>query len=288
MKEKPWPIIILALCHFIEPVCKFVFYSWYGGTPLFSLIRENLIPFHWISFIVFFSFPLAGVAIYAVKKWSLPVFFAIECLTIVLHWHMLGEYSNLHIVHLTYLRPPILFTLFTVINMIVVFYFLHPAVRIAYLDPKIRWWESLPRYEVNWGTNLKQGAIELKGSVLNISENGAFIFVPPPSSLKTDVPVQLGFSFGNLSFLFQSEIVHGFSFKGQEGYGIKFSFASSLQKDLLKKCMKAVKLLNYERTIKPVPWFESFQQWGKSLLTSKEGLVPKVVARSSKAIPNKK
>jgi len=55
-------------------------------------------------------------------------------------------------------------------------YFLLPAVRAAYFNAKLRWWETKPRYLVNIPASFgRKGASSARGTMVNLSEGGAFL-----------------------------------------------------------------------------------------------------------------
>jgi hypothetical protein len=115
-------------------------------------------------------------------------------------------------------------------------------VRVPYFFPKIRWWETNPRYKLSVPVKVKHSAGKvgeadptIDGEILDLSLGGCFIKVR--SELKQDEKVSLSFKVfgllvecrGAVVWRTQSTVTH------PKGVGIKFSLETKMQKRVLRQ-----------------------------------------------------
>jgi hypothetical protein len=217
MKRRPWPIVLLAMMQLFSP----------SLSVAVSAIKLHTAPQHllwmllkygsaWQLFDLFGTGLIAAFAIFSMKRWSYPVFLAI------FGWDV---FSNISVWH----QFPQVYSVTTVIfvnaaNILLVSYFLIPAVRAAYFNPKLRWWESKPRFSVAIVGKLKSNPTDAPGSrfqdiqITDISEGGAYIIAR--QALELGQKVSLTFNLHELKFAPTGKIVH----RGRDdrGYGVQF------------------------------------------------------------------
>lgn len=269
MEHKPWPLLILAFIHFIEPVTKISFYSFYYHIhPLETVLNvyQSASAFHAFEF--FFLFPIAGLAIFAVKKWSFPVFLIVELWVLIINVPYLNELYQTNQVWLFSS-----FISFAILNLVIVSYLLLPAVRIAYLDPRIRWWEAEPRYSVNLDCKVNN---QTAGIIKNISSSGVFIAIDSDLEINSTVALEFKFSAPSMEFMIRSRVavLHKFTINNIEGYGAQFSGITKGDKHLIKSI---IKYLEKSKTVRRPPrrnvgdlilWMITLFKTGKGLTTS--------------------
>lgn len=260
MNYKPVPLLILAFLHFIEPITKLVFYGlFYNVSPIKIAEAEINSGGLLQSFQFFFLFPIAGFAIYQVKRWSFNVFLIIEAWVIFANLNYYkGLYKMGHYGMLAF------WIAFAVINIGVVAYILLPAVRIAYLDPRVRWWEAKPRYQVKFPCRING---EHEGQVNNISESGLFIL--ENEKLELGSPVKISFSQNDMNFELDSMVIHKFELGGQSGFGVKFIDLLRENKKRLKNLCKVYESNNVERRPPKRKIFSDMKKWFKSFSIAK-------------------
>src|SRR5690606_37834368 len=115
----------------------------------------------------FCLFPIAGIAILSVKRWSIPIFLVVEI------WVIISNFSYFQKLFQTqhYLLLGILIT-FVMLNTATVLYLLLSTMRQFYFDPTLRWWRAKPRYQ----KRIECAVNGLKNFwILNISITGVFI-----------------------------------------------------------------------------------------------------------------
>ena len=267
MEHKPWPLLILAFIHLIEPISKIIFYSlFFNITPSHVVLSvyqsETLL--HFLEFL--FLFPIAGIAIYSVKRWSLPVFLIVEAWVFYINASYLND---LYQTQQLWLFGS--FVLFGLLNLAIVTYLLIPAVRIAYLDPHVRWWEAQPRYSVNLDCVIDN---KMNGFIKNISADGVFIKTENDLAIDSDARLIFKFTAPSMEFSLNTKIqvLHKFNINDVTGYGAKFVGLSKDNKHFINALIKFLDKSNVERR-PPHRNLKSFIRWFTTLIKTGEGLV---------------
>lgn len=264
MKRRPWPIILLAVFHLFAPIGNFFFNAQYVPIDTWTYFLAHFESANLGSSLIFFLVPpLAGLAIYVCKKWS---FWVYVLLMIFILFFSLYNWKS---------RPEIdsiipLVTLF-VVNIALVGYFLIPAVRAIYFDPRLRWWETKPRYKVDYKATLSFDGQSEAGEIANLSEGGLFVKVKNSPSDNQKVTIQ--FVDGNKTYKAEGSAIHHEKLKTM-GVGIRFSHTGETLKDfhsLAKKLDSEGKKIEAR-----VPGPEdTLLAWLKRVFKTGEGLVPK-------------
>jgi hypothetical protein len=136
---------------------------------------------------------------------------------------------------------------FAVSALTLVFLFMRVSreIRTPYFFPKIRWWESDPRYRLAIQTAIIRKVSEevLTGEILDLSATGCFI--KTRTELKTDEPIQIRFELfklhvacdGIVVWKSESTVTH------PKGVGIKFSTQDRQSKRHLRMMTKRLKTI---------------------------------------------
>lgn len=264
MERKPWPIVLLALFNFLAPFWHLARAYLHADTTILNYFHNILHPDNFLqtAHVIFPSF-LAAFAIYHVKKWSYPLFIFALC------W-IIGR--NLFLFSIEQTLPLWEFLFATVVNFALVTYFLLPAVRIAYLNPRLRWWESKIRFNVNLPLAIIFQAREIESVVSNISEGGVFCKTPEVFPLQEQV--SLAFRDQGFNFELTGKVV--FKRQDQSGYGIEFVSLRPLDRKNLKKYTKILERAKTPNSRPRAIWTEDFLNWLSRLIKSGKGIFPEV------------
>lgn len=267
MDRKPVPIVILAFLHWLEPLFKILFYGIFykmGVINYLQLLWNYTST--WEKFRFFFLLPLAGVFLFLVKKWSYYLFLLIEFFIFYLHYDgMMTLYHQ---------QSYVLFSLiifFSLLNLIVVTYFMLPQNRRPYYDPNMRWWEHFPRFTVNFPAQLNLTNKDQKESypakIINLSESGAYITLAEKIKMPVKQSVHLQFSFHQQSIVINGEIVHDLVINQIEGLGVRFH--KSFWRDwwALKKMIRTIEKERYPRKPEKKKFMDQLRDWLKKLKT---------------------
>lgn len=267
MKNRPWPIVIIALFHIFAPFGNAVLHSVVKGIDMqtyFELLFSRSSGLDIFGELVLI--PCAGVALLMFRKWSYPIFVgAISWATFRTAWSWYN-YPNA--------ASPFIFVSVIVLDLLLVSYFLIPAVRAAYFNRNLRWWETKARFpfEIETNVTLKDQEKSEKGKVVNISEGGIFLLFKP--SLESDQELKLSFQRGEEAFELDGKIVRKME-KPASGYGVEFSHTRSTRA-AIKSLLKALQADGLKPRTPPDPTFLSFKIWLKRLTTTGKGLIPEI------------
>lgn len=262
MKSRPWPIVILAWIHLLSPIGNVLVSAHLMHVSLYSyynlVIRQTSL-FDNVNF--FLLFPVAAFAIYACKSWSYPIFLSVAS------WSFYQNFMSWR--HFPLLMTPATLVAVYAVNIAVVGYFLIPSVRAPYFNPRLRWWESKPRYTIDIEVEVDGKA----GVITNISEGGAFLKTARKLSVGEDVRVQSRFY--GLPLEFFGKVVY--SRPGDaRGYGIQFHDLAQSAKRNLKRLCRAFYLMRVERRPDYTRWYQSFGIWVSQLVRTGKGWVPEI------------
>lgn len=203
MRQKPWPIIILAYLQIITPIGSLLLSLWMHHLPLKSI-------FSVISHLssrqvgeVMILMPLAGWALLQVKSWSFPVFI------LALGWSAVANFREASLSGGAH-SWVLLITIY-LLNVLLVTYFSLPEIKRFYFQPKLRWWESKPRYSVQIATTIliPQSETQLSAVIGNLSVGGSMI-EGDLSELKltSGQMVELRFDFFERSWRLPAQVAH--------------------------------------------------------------------------------
>jgi hypothetical protein len=274
MIRKPWPIVFVSLFFLLIPIFNILITFFLLGTEhtfsdfLYSLayIPKNYVPL----FDMVVPSLIAAVSIYCVRKWSYPVFL------VTMFWITLKMFYTFS-AHLPFIE--LLFTILfpMIINIIFVSYILLPNVRAAYYDPRLRWWETKPRYLFSTEVKIELDGQEFEGKMTNISEGGLFSIINSP--IGPDSVVKVTFEILETKMELAAKIVY----QKPDGlsHGLQFFNLTREQKKNLKIIMARLAKDKYEET-RPVPvWTEDLTKWFKTLIHTGKGLVPELPQRQN-------
>lgn len=261
MKRKPWTIILLSALHILAPFGNIVLNSFRSGRS-FSQTWA-----YWLNVIpgpLFLTYvllpPLAGVFIFICKRWSYWCYVA--CLGLIFLGNLYGFWTSVN-----WLNFLTLF-LVLVVDVLVVAYFVVPSVRKVYFDPRMRWWETAPRYLFDTEGTVNRAI----GTIKNISAGG--LLVETLTSFSEGQSVEIQWRYEGVPYLVPGNVVYRKPQGAGFGYGIRFTHTPETEKaveNLVRQLHKHGKLI---RDRLPGPE-DSFGVWLKKLVVSREGLFPR-------------
>ncbi len=267
MRRRPWTLVILAFFHLVAPFGNVALNAYLTKKDIGDYFRMAMSPAYleknWIMFASLF---VAGVSIYACKKWSFYVY--LLSITVLFVFSYVGFLSKDGAIGFV---P--LFMVYLV-NIAVVIYFLVPAVRNVYFDRRMRWWEIKPRYECNFQAqwNFEDNPVVHPGEVGNISENGMFLKSEIYPRDEDEVEISLDFDGGKHITFLGRVVFH--SKAGKIGFGVEFNHT----KDSKKQAQEIVSFLEEKgkriNTLDIRPE-DSLTYWARTLVTTGKGLFPK-------------
>lgn len=262
MIRRPWSIFMLAFFHWVTPVVSILLNSWLTHSSPIEIIRQvNTLPARDI-FEFWCLMPLAGIGIYAVRWWSYPV------VLIATFWITT---SNVF----TWQDQPqtipfwVLGVMFA-LDLALIFYLLIPQVRLTYFNPRVRWWETQPRYAIGSTATVKRASQQLSCKLANLSVGGCYIDMTE-AKLKTNETVGLIFPLYSAEFSLAAEVVR----ESKTGYGLRFVHTPETLNQM-KRLVRALEMVKIERNPPYVDGIKSYVEWAKMAVTRGKGLVPEI------------
>ncbi len=199
--------------------------------PLNKCIGILFSPFYYFTTI---CAVIAGYGLWEMRRWSWYFFVAAQVLV---------GYENVNFVlNASESHHKIAAYLVSIILQLALIYRVALEVRVPYFFPRIRWWESNPRYRFAVPVVMGKNAVE--GEILDLSLAGCFI--KTRGELKQDEVILLKFEVfsyevqceGTAVWLAQSTVTH------PKGVGIKFCFLTKVQKRALRNIQKRLKKIS--------------------------------------------
>ncbi len=263
---RPWPLVLLALFQVLTPVFNILFNAWVLDVSP-SLVLQWLFERPLIEvFETLALMPIAGVAIYQMKRWSYVVFFG------AMIWSVGANVQQWQYATTTLSLPAIL--VMHGLQLALGGYFLLPSVRTTYFDPTVRWWESKPRYELQVPLLLRSGAQSWDATMLNISEGGAF--ARTDAEFKKGDQLDLEFPVLSQHFKVPAKVVHvRMPEGGARSYGIEFQHDRASAKRF-KALIRALRDLGFPDRSGTRAWYQEFFSWLSTLLKTGKGLTPQI------------
>ncbi len=257
MYQRPWPIKILAILHVIAPIGNIIFNAFLSGVGFSIFWRALWLPENRGTLLIFTLIPLVGAAlIYLCKRWSYYIYIALMTLPFYFSFQ---EY-----LHKSTPTVAMALALFFVINFIVVGYFLLPAVRRLYFDPRLRWWETKPRYKADFQCQIEWDGEQHWVEIKNISEGG--VFIQTSTAIPMSQKIKLYFKDQQRVISLSGNIVYRRA-TDPAGYGFKFDKQSAKEprlREVIKKLAAEGALLQGRL---PVPE-DTFSGWVKSVFST--------------------
>jgi hypothetical protein len=262
MKRKPWILIVLAILHFIAPFGTMALNAHWAGRDFFYHLELFFQPFNFIHEWPHLILPwVAAAAIWSCRKWSFYLY--IICILGLCFVSFNNYYQGN-----TAINPTRLSALY-IFNLVVVAYFLLPAVRKVYFDPRMRWWETSPRYFINVDSQFFTSTVQGTGFIENISESGLLI---KSENLPADKElISVDFKFDETGLSLKGRVIHHQHLNNM-GFGIKFIHDLSTK----RKLKSLIQVLNKKGLLDPkrMPGQEDrFTAWISDLLHGK-GIIP--------------
>lgn len=200
--------------------------------PMNLFVRILISPlFIWVSLLCV----TAGYGLWEMKRWAWYTFFASHFFLLYANLVFGWDYGTSH-------HKGLAFGIFTSLQVLV-FYRVTREIRVPYFFPRIRWWETDPRYRLSVPVKLVRiGGAVVEGDIMDISMGGCFVKVR--SDLLQDELLSLRFSLfeeqmycdGFVVWRTQSTVTH------PRGIGIKFTTLGKREKKSLKGAIRRLRL----------------------------------------------
>jgi hypothetical protein len=264
MKRKPWPLIVLALLHFLAPVGNIIANSIFANVSVAVYLKALFHHDEMIRTLIFLFIPiLGGILIYICKKWSYYLYLVLMVFPFFYSYMSWQSQPSIEL--------GIYLIAFYLINLLVVGYFILPQVRQVYFDPRLRWWETKPRFKAEFETGFTWVDQKGRGEIKNLSEGG--LFIETDMKMNTMGRIDIDFKYKDVMYNLKGEIVYSKNSNGRHGYGITL-IGNETQKEMVKRLIHSMSEQGLLITGRAPTEEDTFTYWVKRLLTQKKGWVP--------------
>lgn len=200
MNRRPGLLVLLAFLYCVSPLIYPVFVSIFFGTPLGTVAKETLDSNSTLRNVEMFILPIfLGLFTFVARRVS---YFVVVTGSIYLVVRNFVEFAETN--------DSIPMTGMVALNLLFIFvivYLSRRSTRDIYFNPKMRWWETDPRYVVGWDGSLGRAAKSAgKMKIRNIAIGGAAIETSDSNFLPHE-PVVLEFRNGSESFRLTAGVV---------------------------------------------------------------------------------
>ncbi len=240
MKKRPLLFIILGILHILEPIFKLINLKIVTEYP-WDRILSNVFSIHdpKALFEFWLLFPLAGVSLLMVNRYSYLIFVGIQFYSIFLHLTY-KAYEWPYVSKTPFFSSIIIL----VFNCLIILYFLMDHVREPFFNKHLRWWETKKRYACKIAALVKnanlQEAVALE--ILNVSETG--IFLSNPGTLAVNDEIKVEFTFQQEKFQLDGLVVSIHNSMNVQGLGVHLHFQNIYERLDFKKLVRMVRKLN--------------------------------------------
>ncbi len=200
MNRRPWPIVLIAFLQLFSPIiyiaiAAFVYHLSFGATfnEIWALSPELR------KFEIFVLPVVLGILIFLTRK---PGFYVVILGTIYLIVRGIMEFiaSN-------QTDPVLPLVLTNLICLIAIATLLRSKTRSVYFNPRLRWWETSPRFVVNLTASVtRTGGSPMKALLKDVATGGAGLETLDTGYLKNEI-VSLEFQYEGDSYHLKSQIV---------------------------------------------------------------------------------
>lgn len=179
--KRPLIITVISLCYLIAPAAIIIQGSFLSRIPLFGS-HSIFTRLYYTDIIILCLYPVCSIGLYSVRKWG--------------WWMFLGSSLALIVYNIVvYLISPmyniVLLVIFNVGLAIVAGIFFRKHIIAPYFNPRLRWWESDPRYRLEIAAYITAGDERIEGETLDISESGCLIALNKTLVLGNTYPISM-------------------------------------------------------------------------------------------------
>lgn len=268
MRRRPWPILILAFLQiFVEPIYNVFLSSYLSHAGPVAYLQHMAARGRWADlFYILVLPPIMGLCVYAMKRWSYALFIAGAT------WML---FKNLQVAQAGAVSMA-WFILYYVGNIAFVGYFLAPAVVRPYLRRELRWWESKPRYLVDYDAVIATADGEVRGKIQDFSVGGVFVTTAKPIDMSTVHSLRITGSGVDLEVTARPVFQRPTSMTDSPyGYGLRYADLSAKAKADVLGHAKALRKAHALTLLRPIDAWTDFKTWLKELVRTGHGLMPR-------------
>ena len=183
---------------------------------------------------------VAGFGLWEMRRWSWYVFLFSAVLIGYYNAILASDYGMSH--------NRVLAFIFATIGLLLTILRVSKELRVPYFLPKIRWWESDPRYRLSVPIRIspsgQSGSLSYQGEILDLSMGGCFVKMKEAIGADTEIGVEFNIfgvtvqASGHVVWQAEGAVTH------PKGAGIKFHPLTRQQKRAFKAVTQQLKKIS--------------------------------------------
>jgi hypothetical protein len=270
MQRRPWPLVFLALLQILGPIGSIFISAHVNKVGFFDMAGAIWKYSHPWDLIEFYALPFAqGIFIFYAKRFGYYAVLALAAFSFYLNiqeWRIASDVISL----------PILLGV-TGTNLALIVYLLLPNVRAVFMNPRLRWWETPPRYVVSMKAQVsKEDGHAKPATIGDLSIGGAGIQVESELYQQGDT-LLLTFEHDSTTILMRAVAVYGRPDpNGGHRYGLEWQRGAAEDE---RRTMRLLDELEEKKTPvirMPPKWKEDLTAWWNRARKSPSAWVPEV------------
>jgi hypothetical protein len=256
MNRRPWPIVLMAILQFLSPVFYLIAAAAFYHLSFGAATNEILALTPPLRKFELFVLPvILGVLILITRKMGYYIV-VLGSIYLVIRGVMEFIASN-------QTDPVFPLIISNLICLAAVVILLRAKTRSVYLNPRLRWWETSPRYVVNLSSSITRvGGKPTRATLENIAAGGAGLETTETGFLKNEI-VDLEFQRDGETYRLKSQIVWEKPMDGSKQYlGLQWADDNSTSEwSKLRRLIRGLKTKNTPTTRHQSPRFWDVREW---------------------------
>ncbi len=272
MQRRPWPLVFLAIFQLLGPIGSLFLSAFVNKVGIIEMTAAIWNYSRPVDLLEFYALPIAqGVLIFMAKRWGYYIVLALAALSIYLNvqeWRVASDVISV----------PILIGVITT-NVALIAYLLLPNVRAIFMNSRLRWWETPPRYLVSIKSQVSKNDGHAKpATIVDLSVGGAGIETES-EHFQTGDTVLLTYERDGRTILMRATAVYQ-RYDGT-GYRYGLEWQRGAEEDE-RRTMRLLDELEQEQTqiARPLPrWRDDLAAWWSRARKNPRAWVPEITKK---------
>jgi hypothetical protein len=217
LPKKPFTIVLFSIIYFLSPAFILAQAAIMANLPLIGRISivQRLAPLDWAVLALYLA---CAASIFSVKRWGWYAFMLASLALVA---------DNAYVAFLRHDRYGVFLVLaYDLVLTLAAGFFFRRKVIAPYFNPRMRWWETQPRYQALSYLLLGSGESRFSANIVDISASGCFILSDRELRVGEVLPAEIH-CFGE-DIALDVHVVRAADYHGSRGYGLMFVKAGEI------------------------------------------------------------
>lgn len=269
MQRRPWPLVFLALLQIFGPLGSIAISAYVNKIGFIEMANAIWKYSRAFDLLEFYALPiLQGTFIFLAKRFGYYVVIALAAFSTYLNfmeWKIASDVISI----------PILIAV-TVTNLALIGYLLIPSVRAVFMNPRLRWWETPPRYTISIkGQASKADGHPYPCMIIDLSTGGSGIQTES-KIFDGNESILLTFEHDSRTILMRATIVYGRADGTGHRYGLEWQRGSEEDEKRMIALLDELEMKRAPIVRPPPKWREDLMAWWTRARKSPSAWVPEV------------